>query len=361
MKLAMVVAVLLQQQPKEEKPVRLPENYSHPFLAFKIYLPKNWARGENKGKASCSFYGPKDQMYLPRLDLFVERTKDDVATTVTRFKTAFQKQVPDAKFIREGAIGGKSGEGYTFVAEFTSDTIPTQALWGFWVSGGRAYTMSFSVTKAWSDKYIPPLEASMRTLRVYDEPTATDEQKKEFAKEYSAAGDANRKGDLDAAVRSFKRCIELIAGYPEVYSGLGIVLMKQKKYADAEVALKKAVELDPDDYSFNFNLGVCLIQTGKTAEAVKYLEKAVTIDPASEPALSNLGAAQLAADDAKKAIETLTKAVKADPESATAHYNLGLAYERSEELKKAAAEFRETLKIDAKHEKAKEALKRVTK
>lgn len=358
--LAGALVLLIAIQGKDEKPVRLPENYAHPFLAFKIYLPAKWVRGQNRDKVNCSFYGPKDQMFVPRLDLIVERTKDDVATIVGKFKAAFEKQYPKVKFIRDGALGGRSGEGYVFVAEVDSDGIPTHSAWGFFVSGDRAYTMSFAVSKAWSDKYIPFVEAAMKSLRIFDEPKASLEQKQEFEKEFNAATAANRKSDFGPAESGFKRCTELLPEWPETHGALGIVHMKKKNYAGAEDALRRAVELDPDDPAWNFNLGACLLQQSKYDGAIKHLEKASTLDP-SEPALTNLGAAYLAKDQTDKAIETLLKAVKADPESATAHYNLGLAYEKASKMRDAEREFRETLKIDNKHEPAREALKRVLK
>ena len=367
MKLLILVLALLQQQPKEEKPVALPGSYSHPTLAFKIYLPAKWGvlPPEKDSKVSCSFATASDDSFTPRMDLRVVRTKDDAANIAQQYKTAFKspKAYPDAKFPREGTLAGRSGDGAYFVAEFieTKTTTLTNAMYAFYVSGGRSYTLSFSVPKVTADKYLPAIEAAMKSLRIYDEPTLTKEQMAEFLEKYNAAADANSKKDYATAAKCFKRCTELLPAFPECTSGLGVAHMKLKNYADAETALLKAVELDPGDYTFNFNLGVCLLQQSKNDDAIKHLKKATEIDPASESALTNLGAAYLAKDDLKAAVETLQKAVKADDKSSTAHYNLGLAYEKSNDPKKAADEFRATLKIDAKHEQAKEALKRVTK
>jgi tetratricopeptide (TPR) repeat protein len=338
---------------------RLAESYAHPFFGFKIYLPPRWLRGETHGKVSMSFYGPKDQAYIPRVDLIVERAKSDLGTIVGRFKGAFEKAYPDVKFVRDSAVAGPAGEGYLFVAEFNDGAIATNAMWTFYVSGDRAFIMSFTITKAWADRYLDVIEASMRSLRIYAEPKATIEQKQEFDREYRAAGEAYKKSDLDAAIRAYKRCAELLPEFAEAHAALATAYMKKANYADAEVALRKALAIDGDDYTFNYNMGVCALKQDKLDTAVAHLEKAVSADPNSEPALTNLGVAHLARDRVDAAIEALKRAVEADPESSTAHYNLGMAHEKKGSWKDAEREFKETLKIDAGHAGAKDGLARL--
>ena len=53
----------------------------------------------------------------------------------------------------------------------------------------------------------------------------------------------------DEAAETFRLATKLKADYGEAYFELGLVLIKTARYADALNALKKAVELDPDNYS----------------------------------------------------------------------------------------------------------------
>jgi len=345
----------------KEKPLRLADSYSHPFFAFKLYLPAKWSRGENHRTAKCSFYGPKDQFYTPRLDLHIDRTTDDAATRAVKFKEAFKKQYKGVTFLRESAASSRGTEGCTFVAEFNDGDVPTHALWGFFVSGDRSFTLGFTVTKAWSDRYVPALESSMKSLRLYPEPKATVAEKQEFDKVWKAGGEASRKGDTDGAAAAFRRCVELLPDFPEAHAALAVALLKKNDWTGAEPAFRRAIELDPDDFTTNFNFGVMALRYDKLALAVTHLEKASAIDPTSEPALTNLGVALISRNDAKRAAEVLTKAVTADPESPPAHYNLGYAHEKLGDLKKAETEYRETLKLDKDHAAAKEALVRIKK
>src|SRR5262245_8704496 len=72
--------------PKGDRPARtnakLGPSYSHPFYAFKIYLPPKWQRGKEQGTSNVSFWGPKDVAYQPRIDLKIITAKKELADFV---------------------------------------------------------------------------------------------------------------------------------------------------------------------------------------------------------------------------------------------------------------------------------------
>src|SRR5207244_998436 len=82
-----------------KKPVRLGTPYAHPFYAFKLYLPPKWQYGKTSGQAAASFWGPKDQLYQPRMDLFYQVSKKELVDFVTAYKDAFRKSVKDVTFV----------------------------------------------------------------------------------------------------------------------------------------------------------------------------------------------------------------------------------------------------------------------
>ncbi len=81
------------------KQVRLGTPYAHPFYAFKMYLPPKWAYGKSQGQAAASFWGPKDQLYQPRMYLFYQVSKKELVDYVTAYKYAFRKGVKDVQFV----------------------------------------------------------------------------------------------------------------------------------------------------------------------------------------------------------------------------------------------------------------------
>ncbi len=343
--------------------VKLGPTYSHPFYAFKIYLPPKWQRGKEAGSTNVSFWGPKDVAYQPRIDLRIVTSKKELIDFVTLWKDEFRKLYKQVTFPFEEVVTLRGKLGYLFSVIFSEGDdavgIVQEALYLFLSEGERTYILSFNCSRNWFDRYFGMVEASMKSLRIYPVPAADAQQKQQFLNAYNKAEADYRGGRLDDAYAGFQEAAKLIPEYGDVHATFATVCMKLNKLAEAEASYRKAIELDPEDYSHHYNLGVCLLKSAKLDAAIESLKKATTIDPTMEPALTNLGVAYLKKDLGTPAREALEKAVAADPESAPAHYNLGVALERLDRKKDAEREYKEALKIDPKHEDAQQALDRL--
>jgi tetratricopeptide (TPR) repeat protein len=344
-----------------KKPVKLGSPYAHPFYAFKIYLPPKWQYGKSQGQAAASFWGPKDQLYQPRMDLFYQVSKRDLVDFVTAYKDAFRKGVKDVQFVHEEATAVRDKQGYQFSVTFTDGDLPVvqQALFTFIADGDRKYVLGFNTSQAWFDRYFPVVDASMRSFRVYPMSTLSAEDKKRFLARYQSGEQYFKESRFDAALTDFQAAEQLCPEFADLHSTVAAVQMRLSRYPDAEAEFKKAAEIDPDDANHHYNLGVCLLKQSKSEGAIEALKRAVALDPTFEPALTNLGAAYLGKDQNEQARAALEKAILADPESAPAHYNLGLSYERLDRRRDAEREYKEALSADPKHEDAAKALERV--
>lgn len=58
-----------------------------------------------------------------------------------------------------------------------------------------------------------------------------------------------------------------------------LVLIEQKRYADAEKCLRSALEKDFRNYKIHHNLSYCLLQSGKETEALAAISKALELEP----------------------------------------------------------------------------------
>lgn len=350
-----------KKDPREKRRARLGAPYAHPFYAFKLYLPPQWARAKEQGNASASFIGPPDQAYQPRMNLYVEFNATDFVEYVGKYRDQISKQFKDAQFPIESTLTLHGKPAYQFSAVVSDGDPPValQSLWTFVDAGDRKYVASYNCTQAWFPKYHAAVDASMRSLRVYALPTASKEKKQEFLRLYTKAEENYRAGKYKEALSDFQQAASIIPEFADIHSAIGTIHLKENRYADAEAAYRKALEADPEDGAHNYNLGVCLLKQTKYAAAVEALKKAVEADPLYEAALTNLGVAYLAQEKNDPARDALEKAVEADPESAPAHYNLGLAYERLSRKKDAEREFKQALSADPKHEEAKKALERL--
>jgi len=357
----MIVALvfgLLFQQPSPKQSVPLPGIYAHPFYAYKILLPAKWARGKNHGKADASFYAAKVEGYIPRVDLYIQKTELEFGKFVGEFRTSLKTALKDAEFVGDEVTSVRGRTAYLFTVKFTDGPIAMKAVWMAVGRDKRVYLIGWACTAAAFDRYAPTVEAMARSFRIYDEPQASQEQKERFIRLYGEAEGSYRSQKYAEAEEKFRECASILPDYPEIHATLGTTRMRLRDHEGAEAAFRRAIELDPGDGSHYYNFGATLLQQGKHEPAIEALRKATEAEPGMEPAWTNLGAALLAKGDHRAAVPPLEKAIAADPESVAAHFNLGWAYEKSGKLDKARFQYRETLKLDPNHEGAKEALKR---
>jgi len=74
---------------------------------------------------------------------------------------------------------------------------------------------------------------------------------------------------------------------------LGMILMKQGKYEEAEKAFRELLELAPDFAEGYLNLGIVYLRLGKMKEAEEHLKKALELQPDNPSAYFHLGSIYL--------------------------------------------------------------------
>lgn len=171
----------------------------------------------------------------------------------------------------------------------------------------------------------------------------------------------------------------------------GLALRRLDRLAQAEIEMRRAVEIDPGHADALFNLGAVLERLGKTEEAAAYLRKAVSLEPDNpdiryrlaklllsigETDAGNAELAefqeirQLAQRDSRvsvlmrqaeqsmsaghpaRAKELYQQVIRQDPLHPGAHTNLGVAYEALGRGDLAQAMFRKATEIRPDHAEA---------
>jgi Flp pilus assembly protein TadD len=125
----------------------------------------------------------------------------------------------------------------------------------------------------------------------------------------------------------------------------GTSALREKRFADAVQAFRKALESEPGNATAWMNLGVALEGLGNTASAERSYRKAVQLQPALARAHYNLGTLLAARGAAREAIEHLETAVRLDPESRDALFNLGRALDEIGEPARALDLYDRLLKL----------------
>jgi tetratricopeptide (TPR) repeat protein len=123
--------------------------------------------------------------------------------------------------------------------------------------------------------------------------------------------------DIDPAVRTL-RPNPAVAFY---LGGLGISLLSQKKYDEAERTLLSATKHDPKDHLNWINLGIVQIHLKKFDDAVWTLIKALELDPKSAEGYTSLGVAYQSQGKYQQAEEAYDQALSINPNYALARVN----------------------------------------
>jgi len=121
-------------------------------------------------------------------------------------------------------------------------------------------------------------------------------------------------GELELAEAHYRESLA-IKPQPAIYNDLGFVLERQGLNEEAAEAYRKAVKLDPESVSANYNLGSSLARSGKFTEAESHLRAAIETDPkhaAAHQALAQVLESLGRTDEARRETEA-AKALEVAP------------------------------------------------
>lgn len=137
-------------------------------------------------------------------------------------------------------------------------------------------------------------------------------------------------GDLQGAVASYRRALEVAPRYVPALYNLGLALRELGDMAQAESSFRRVLEIDPRDADALFNLGALLRRRLSFAEAQEMYRRAIELDP-KNPHLhlmfGELGVACYTDESLLEAARSLQTAIELRPEIADAHYYLGQVHE----------------------------------
>jgi tetratricopeptide (TPR) repeat protein len=132
-----------------------------------------------------------------------------------------------------------------------------------------------------------------------------------------AGVEAEKSGQLDAAVAEFQKATDLDPKLAVAFVNLGGVYIEKRDYAAATPSLKQAIKLSPNLEDAHRLLGYALLAQGYATEAIPHLEKAHDEDV--------LGIALLEAGRLPEAVVLLQKALAQNPNDPDLLYYYGRA------------------------------------
>jgi tetratricopeptide (TPR) repeat protein len=164
-------------------------------------------------------------------------------------------------------------------------------------------------------------------------------------------------GQLDEAIGSFQKVLEVDPGRVSANYDLATILDERGRIDEAILHYQKAVEGDPSLVVARASLASALARCGRMEEAIAQFEKTLEVDPNCAVARSGLGQVFKEQGRIDEAIASFQKAVKSDPNCALAHNNWGVALAGRRQFDEAIAHFRQALKIKPDYREASVNLK----
>jgi tetratricopeptide (TPR) repeat protein len=135
--------------------------------------------------------------------------------------------------------------------------------------------------------------------------------------------------DAAGSLPHFQRAIAEFANYYEAYFEIGAADLKLSRNADAELALRKSIELSGGQYAEPlFALGAVLEKDGKLSESEGIIRKALDLDPTPWAGHYCLGWALFSLNRLQEAEKSVGEALRRKPDSPEAHLLLADIHHR---------------------------------
>ena len=137
-----------------------------------------------------------------------------------------------------------------------------------------------------------------------------------------------RYGDIDGAISSLRKAIELEPGFAFIHWSLGSLLARQGRIEEAITAIEAAVEMDPNHFAGHQRLSGLYAKQGRIDDAIRAARSTLSLrpnDPGLHNQLGNLLESQGAIDSA---IESHRRAIELGLAGPGMHRKLAVLYAR---------------------------------
>ena len=160
------------------------------------------------------------------------------------------------------------------------------------------------------------------------------------------------KGELDQAIKHYKKAVDVKPDYHAGFYGLGIAYFGKGQFVEAIECFKKAVELKPDYHEAWAFMGNAYDDKGEFAEAIECFKKAVELKPDYHEAWTLMGNAYDDKGEFAQAIECFKKAVELKPDYYGAWNNLGITYAQKGEFDESIMHYKKAIELKPDYHQA---------
>lgn len=163
---------------------------------------------------------------------------------------------------------------------------------------------------------------------------------------FQTALDYHRAGEIEPAVRLYRRVLRIEPRHAEVLHLLGVAALQQNRYQAAVDTIRRAIDQDAANPLYHSNLGVAYRDLGEIDQAIASFQVAIRLAPDFAGAHYNLGLALSCVARHAEAAGALRDAVQRDPEFTDAWISLGSAMSACGHYTEAVDCFNRALELD---------------
>jgi tetratricopeptide (TPR) repeat protein len=168
----------------------------------------------------------------------------------------------------------------------------------------------------------------------------------DLAESHTSLGDLYRNtGTFEKAILEYNQALRIKPRLSIAWRGIGLSYDEMGREREAENALHKAVEFDPNDLINHHTLGKYFFSRGRYADATATFERMVNIPGANASAWNALGAARMQLSDWPGAAEAFRQVIAREP-APRAFQNIAINYFFEGLFEDSVAMYREAIELD---------------
>jgi tetratricopeptide (TPR) repeat protein len=172
---------------------------------------------------------------------------------------------------------------------------------------------------------------------------------------YFTLGLAQSEQDVDGAIDTFRKVLELAPKHTLARYNLALVLRRADRLPEALAELERALAIEPRAET-HYSMGVIYWHQGDLDRAATALRAAVAAEPRYADAYDALGGVLKARRDWAGAAAALRRAIALQPDRPASRYSLGLVLQQGGDPSAARTEFEEAERLRRRAELEHEAL-----
>ena len=165
---------------------------------------------------------------------------------------------------------------------------------------------------------------------------------------FNTGNNAYRRGDLDGALSSYHRVLEIDKNFYQAYYQIGVIEAKMRNLSSAIKYYQNALEIKPEFYKCWFALGLAETKGGNPEGALTAFTKVIEINPNYVKAYSSIGELYIDSKEYPKAIHTLKTAVEVDSTHAKSYKLLGIVYSELNQFEDAITSLEKSVTLKPK-------------